>query len=177
MSKNFKVEELMEVELPKPDSNVSMPAYKGEPKGFVIDYVIAGCALILVPIGLILGFSLEKYRIIGILIAIMGEMGSASMFMHVELCRKIVKLVTLGECLTITALMTETKKKNRDDFVKTVKGIIKDKHIAYYQLENNERLVRVDKKVTEKVASAVEIVEVVEETENKEETTDENTNT
>lgn len=172
MSKNFKVEELMEVELPKPNSNVSMPAYKGEPKGFVIDYIIAGCALILVPLGLIIGFSLANYRVIGILIAIMGAMGSASMFIHVELCRKIVKLVTSSECLTITALMVATKKKNREDFVKTIKGIIKDKHIAYYQLENNEKLVKVEKEVTEKADSVVEIVEVVEGSDNKEETTD-----
>ena len=172
MSKNFKVEELMEVELPKPNSNVSMPAYKGEPKGFVIDYIIAGCALILVPLGLIIGFSLANYRVIGILIAIMGAMGSASMFIHVELCRKIVKLVTSSECLTITALMVATKKKNREDFVKTIKGIIKDKHIAYYQLENNEKLVKVEKEVTGKVDSVVEIVEVVEGSDNKEETTD-----
>ena len=172
MSKNFKVEELMEVELPKPNSNVSMPAYKGEPKGFVIDYIIAGCALILVPLGLIIGFSLANYRVIGILIASMGAMGSASMFIHVELCRKIVKLVTSSECLTITALMVATKKKNREDFVKTIKGIIKDKHIAYYQLENNEKLVKVEKEVTGKVDSVVEIVEVVEGSDNKEETTD-----
>ena len=177
VKKNFKIEELIDVELsePKANSNVSMPAYKGEPKGFVIDYVIAGCAVILIPVALGLGFTLEKYKIIGILIAVMSAMGAFSMFTHIELCRKIVKLVTIDERLTITALMVETKKKNRDEFIKAVKGAIKDKHLAYYQLEDNEKLVKVEK-TPEEGASEVKIVEVVLKEYEKEETTDENTN-
>ncbi len=176
MKKNFEIKELMEEELPKPKSNINMPAYKGAPKGFVLDYVIAGCAVVLIPFALWLGLSLEKYRLVGILLAVMGGMGAFSMFMHIELCRKIVKLVTSGKCTTVTSLMAETKKKNREDMIKAIKSTIKDKHLAYYQLENNEKLIKIEEEVEEIVASDVKIIEVVQEEDNREETTDENSN-
>lgn len=128
---------------------ISVKNYAGEKKSYKIDWLIIILIFVFCPIVITLGILVERYLTFGIIFGLMLLVGGIFLILRLKDLMKIVKLVEGEKVHTITELMKEMKKKNKQDFLKTVREVITSGHLVGYEISEGEYFIKSEVKTFE----------------------------
>ncbi len=131
-------------EVPGYNPNAPKIEATGKVRDFKKEILMTVLALALCPAGIIVGLKFEAYKTVGIIVALMGVLTAFALIRHIFMCRKVNALLESGKCNTVSALMTELKLKKKQDFVRTLGGMVREGHLTGYEITGDELITKVD---------------------------------
>lgn len=127
------------------DREITIKATRGPVKAYNHDYIIAVVLGVLAAVFIVLAITIgKKWMQVFIIGCIMLALGALFIVKNVFDTKKIVRLVTTGECNKITELMTIMKRKNKYEFIKNIGSMMKAGYLVDYMLVDSEYLIKAE---------------------------------
>ena len=135
---NFSVKEIKEEPKTEGVSDGNIKA-NNKAKSPVSGYCFGGMFIALGVLGLVIAFTIDGYKIAGIVCGALGFLAGYAMLKHIFDAKKINSLLSSGECKTVGELMSKMNRKNKYEFMRDLGGMIKAGYIVGYEVvEGNE---------------------------------------
>ena len=142
---NFSIQEVKEFNKPITEgvSNGNIKANNKE-KSPTMGYVIGGGFVAFGIALLVLAFTLEGFKMVGIITSALAFLAGYAMLKHLFDAKKINALLQSGECKTVEDLMRKMNRKNKYEFLRDLGGMIKAGYIVGYEVVEGNEIKRVN---------------------------------
>lgn len=129
----------------KEEKRISMGIIKANltPRTPVKEYAYSATFLGLGIGALVIAFTLDGYKVVGIICAVLAFLAAYSLFNTVLDAKKIQKILDSGECATIDDLMKRLKRKRKYDFLRNLGGMIRSGYVTGYEVVGDNEIRRV----------------------------------